>query len=173
MTEGSSNNGTAGNYTAVIFMSLLFSLCFMSVTLLISCGRRGDPVVVAPGNAIIAGDVEEKTGAVMPEQHNGSYEEADSAEPVLSTPGQPTGLTALYTGESIILVWNDLADQDITSYKIYRSSGEGYILIGEVVTPAFTDRDCDKNRTCRYKVTAVRGEEGPASEEISVVTKEQ
>jgi hypothetical protein len=154
-------------------MPILFAFCFISVMLLISCGRRGDPVVVAPGDAIIAGDVDDKAGTVVPELQKGIHKDAESAEPVPGTPGQPTGLTALYTGESIILVWNDIADQDIISYRVYRSSGERYILIGEAVTPAFTDRDFDKNTTFRYKVTAVGGEEGPASEEIEVVTKGQ
>jgi hypothetical protein len=172
LTEGSNKIRTAGNCSAVIFMPLLFALCFMSFMLLISCGRRGDPVAVAPGDAIIAGDVDKKTGIVMPELHKSS-QEADSAKPVHGIPGQPTGVTALYTGESIILVWNDIADQDIRSYRVYRSSGEGYILIGEAVTPAFTDMDFDKNTILRYKVTAVGGEEGPASDEIEVVTKGQ
>ena len=86
-------------------------------------------------------------------------------------PGAPTGLLAVYTQKSIVLTWDELKEQRIKFYRVYRSEGEYFLPIGESATPAFTDRNIGVSKKYYYRITAVADREGPPSQEIEVVTE--
>ncbi len=88
-----------------------------------------------------------------------------------TTPETLTGLVGVYTRQSIVLTWDEVAGQDIRSYRIYRSTGDGYVLTGETVTPAFTDKNVLPNMKYYYKVSAVGAAEGLPSKEILIITE--
>lgn len=144
---------------------LLSIICSLLIFILITaCGRRGDPVPVAPTKEPIS--VESQEGEDMLSTDKKVLEEKR-----VIIPPSPTGLVALWTGKTIILTWDDIIDRDIKGYNVYRSSEDnGFKLIGKTVTPAFTDRDVMSGKRYIYKVTAVAEEEGLSSKEIEVVT---
>lgn len=83
-------------------------------------------------------------------------------------PGAPTGLNAVYASKGIILTWDEVSQARL--YRVYRSLAlDGFILAGETVTPAFTDKDVEPSKKYYYKVTAVGEIEGPSSGVIEVV----
>jgi len=86
-------------------------------------------------------------------------------------PTAPTGLIAVYTLRGIILTWDEVPD--VRLYRVYRSIARerDFVLIGEVVTPAFTDRDVEPSKRYYYIVSAVRESEGPSSRMIEVITE--
>lgn len=43
------------------------------------------------------------------------------------------------------------------SYRVYRDSGKGYVLLATVKTLSYTDTGAGKGQTVRYAVEAVRG----------------
>jgi hypothetical protein len=86
-------------------------------------------------------------------------------------PGAPTGLVALYTQESIVLTWDEITDQAVSFYRIYRSEGEDFSVIGESVTPAFSDTNVAPRKKYYYRISAVSDVEGAFSEHIEVVTE--
>ncbi len=99
------------------------------------------------------------------------YGRVEIKKPDAAAPNAPTGLTALYTQKSIVLVWNELSG--IEAYRVYRSlqPDGGFVSIGETVTPAFTDRTVEPSKKYYYKVSAVTDTEGPASGIIEVITE--
>ncbi len=86
-------------------------------------------------------------------------------------PQAPEGLVALFTQESVVLTWNEAAGQEIKFYRVYRSDGTGFLLAGEVVTPAFIDKNIESSRKYYYKVSAVGESEGSPSGEIEIVAE--
>ncbi|MEW6602559.1 MAG: hypothetical protein AB1499_16420, partial [Nitrospirota bacterium] len=104
---------------------LLLTSHFILLTSLTGCGRRGDPVLIlAP--SYDEKKVEQKTGA----DDKRKKEDADTAagqEPAAVVPDAPTEVAAVFTGKSIVLVWKEVLKQGVTSYRVYRSSGAGYI----------------------------------------------
>ncbi len=86
-------------------------------------------------------------------------------------PGAPAGLVGLYTRENIVLTWDEITDQPVTLYRVYRSEGEDFSLIGEAVTPAFTDTNIVPRKKYYYRVSSVSDGESPLSEPIEVVTE--
>jgi len=139
--------------------------------LLASCGRRGDPVPLPPYDGRV---VDGKAGD---DGHRGEEriirERRTGAEKAASvTPDSPTGLKGVYTQKGVVLTWDEIMGQDVRLYRVYRSMGGEYAPAGDTVTPAFTDRNIEKNRKYYYRVTAVAGVEGPPSEEIEIVTDE-
>jgi hypothetical protein len=91
-------------------------------------------------------------------------------EVVVTSPGAPTGLIAVFTRKNIVLTWDETHGQEIKFYRIYRSEGKDFIAIGESVTPAFTDKGIEPSKKYYYRVTAVGETEGDPSKEIEVVT---
>ena len=88
----------------------------------------------------------------------------------------PTGVITIHTGESIVITWDEIRGERIKFYRIYRSEDKkDFVVIGQSVTPAFTDKNIKPSKKFYYRVTAV-GEadtEGPTSKEIEVTTTSQ
>ena len=147
---------------------LIITSCLLFVFSFAACGRRGDPVPIAPYNDnIVKQDADvEKDMELLPAE--GGKVDRESAMPI---PDVPAGLMAIYTQKVIILAWDEIRHQDVKRYKVYRSSGGGFDLIGDTVAPAFTDRDVKPDTKYYYKVTAVGILESMMSEEIVIVTE--
>jgi len=128
--------------------------------LLISCGRRGDPVPITPSR------IEDQS---IKDISPSDRDIPEKSRVILPPP--PTGLTGLYTEKAIILTWDEIKGKEIKGYNIYRSSGEGFKFIGKTITPAFTDSEIIEGKVYLYRVTAIAEEEGPPSKEIEIVTK--
>lgn len=96
---------------------------------------------------------------------------SESEKSAAPPPPSPTGLIALYTQESVVLTWNEVRDQEIKLYKVHRSEGDTFAIIGEVTTPAFTDKNVAPSKKYFYMVTAVGDTDGPPSEIIEIVTE--
>ncbi len=92
-------------------------------------------------------------------------------EIVITIPEAPTGFVAVYTQESIVLTWDEVRGQEINFYRVYRSEGNGFDVIGETVTPVFNDENIEHSKKYYYRVTAVGETEGPPSEEVEIITK--
>ncbi len=152
---------------------LLFAFYFLFLVLVSACGRRGDPVVIAPhSKAGIEKDLNEngrkaKDSNVISREGGKSNTEKIEAVP----PNAPTGLVGVYTQKSIVLTWDEVTGQDVRLYRIYRSMGNGYILVGYTATPAFTDKDVEPQAKYYYRVTTVGESESPPSKEIEIVTE--
>lgn len=144
-------------------------VCLVALTLLISCGRRGDPVLLTPEESVeVRQDAKDAgTGQVDAEEK----EMPEEAQTLLCQPAPPDGVTALFTGSGIVLAWNDIIDGNISVYRVYRSSGHEFIIAGETVSPAYTDRDITPGTTYSYYVTAVGKTEGLPSDRIIVKTE--
>lgn len=144
---------------------LLTVYCLLLTVSLVSCGRRGDPVVIAPyeenGAADTSGVRQNEKSEPAP---GGTVEEAPNSMP----PQAPTGLSAVFTGERIILVWDEVSGQGVKFYRIYRSEGEGFNMIGEVGTPVFNDRDIASGVRYFYKISAVGQSESSGSSTVEV-----
>jgi len=141
---------------------LLFTFHFLLLTLVVSCGRRGEPVPIMGRE-------------VPPAKAPSRAEEGLTGRPISPeerpVPGPPTGLMGLYTGGGVVLTWDEITGQEIRFYNVYRSSGSGFELIGDSITPAFIDRDVEPDRRYLYRVTAVADTEGPPSRVIEILTR--
>jgi hypothetical protein len=137
---------------------LLLTFYFLLFILITACGRRGDPVAIVPSNDT---GIEKKYKNDKPEIR------------VTKTipPQSPTGLRAVYTQKSIILTWDEVTGQDVRLYRIYRSTGGDYILVGETVTTAFTDRNVEPKIKYLYRITALGDSESLPSEELEIITE--
>ncbi|RJR18160.1 MAG: hypothetical protein C4581_06720 [Nitrospiraceae bacterium] len=154
------------------FCILLLTSHFLLLTSITGCGRRGDPVLPTYDEKAVQEDKgtdkeqkKEDTG-IVPDQ-----KAPVKVETAVVVPDAPTEVAAVHTGKSIVLVWKEVLKQGVKSYRIYRSSGQGHVLIAETVSPAFTDRDIVKDKKYIYKITAVGQSESLPSEEITVLTE--
>jgi fibronectin type 3 domain-containing protein len=86
------------------------------------------------------------------------------------TPPAPENLIGVFTGSSVVLTWDEVDEQDISIYRIYRAEGGEFEMIGEALTPAFTDRDVKADTKYYYRVTAVSSSESPLSEVVLIST---
>lgn len=154
-----------GNCLFRSYYLLLFISYFLILTSLSACGRRGDPVAITPPANEEA--IAERESAALKE------EKAERAEIILTVPNAPAGLVALYTGESIILTWDEIRGQEVRSYNIYRSIGtaDDYELVGDMGMPAFTDKKVERKTRYFYRVTAVGPLESSPSKEINILTE--
>ncbi len=154
----------------VVLIFFLLTSHFLLLTLLTACGRRGDPVLIKPLDEKAVQQVKDQTQKTKPEtlpEQKSSEQQTIQVTP----PDSPTGLVGVYTQQSIVLTWDEVAGQEIKLYRIYRLKGDGYILAGETVTPAFTDKTVEPNIKYYYKVSAVGVTEGPLSKEIQIITE--
>lgn len=145
---------------------LIIVSCFLFVFSFTSCGRRGDPVPITPYNEnIIQEDVDGAKGQYPAEEVTGDQGSGTTM------PDVPAGLMGLYTQKLIVLTWDEVRDQDVRRYKVYRSSGDGYVFVGDTAAPAFTDREVKPDTKYYYKVTTVGVLESQPSKEIVIVTE--
>lgn len=156
-----------------LFYLLLLTSYFLFLTSLMACGRRGDPVVVMPSEReIVKKDMDEgredQKNSESPVMHK---EIIETAETELTVPDPPAGLAALYTQNGVILVWDEAESRGVRLYRIYRSNGDDYRLVGDSVSPVFTDRDVKQGMRYFYRVTAVGGLESLPSKEIYILTE--
>ena len=144
---------------------LLLASCVLLFTSLTSCGRRGDTVPISPIDETIIKDAGREVNA----GEESSISESTDTE--ITQPDIPTGITALFTGKIVIITWDEISDQGITLYRVYRSLGDEFILIGDTAATAFTDVQIKLNTEYHYRVTAVGHSESGTSEEIKIITR--
>lgn len=152
---------------SMAFFLLLTLCCVLLAAFIISCGRRGDPVAVSP--------YEDKGAAGHSESVSPEGEEKESAlagtaeeESNAVQPQAPKGLAAVFAGNKVILVWDEVEGQGVKFYRVYRSEGEGFSFIGETVTPVFNDRNISYGVHYFYEVSAVGLSEGGRSDFVAV-----
>ena len=159
-------NGLKSLMRPVFSLLLLIVYCVLLTVFLASCGRRGDPVLISPYEESKAAEQ-----SAVRENEKIKPDRSETREDTLTVmqPQAPKGLAAVFAGQKIILVWDEVADQGVKSYRIYRSAGNGFNLIGEVVTPVFNDRDIESGATYFYKVSAIGQSESSGSDIVEVV----
>jgi len=136
---------------------------FLLIILLISCGRRGDPFLSSPP---IKEPQPPKETVIR--ETRGTNEITHES----NIPPAPNGLRGIYTGQSVILTWNEIVrEKGLTLYRIYRSEGKEYTLVGNSMTPAFTDNNVVGGRVYYYRVSAEWDAEGLLSESILIKTE--
>lgn len=150
----------------VVSRFLIGMLCLLFLVSYASCGRRGDPVPIMPQEENnVKRDTEEVREQPSTEKEDVSPEDADIM------PDPPVGLIGLYTQKAVVLTWDEGGGDDVKLYKVYRSTGEEYVFVGDTAAPAFTDRDVSPDTKYYYKVTAVGVLESSPSKEIEIVTE--
>lgn len=167
MTGGKGVKTTVRKGVAASFSVMLCSVVIVAI--FVSCGRRGDPVLPASYEEKTPPATENLTPGDKDISPGGKVEKEVEQTP--SPPEAPQGLTAVYTGKSVVLAWNELLNQGVKFYRIYRSSGNGYEAVAETVTSAYTDRNVKEATVYSYRVSAVGVSEGPLSEAISISTE--
>lgn len=90
--------------------------------------------------------------------------------PVNFMPSRPGGLQAVVADDKVVIMWNENPESWVMKYRIYRkiSEREEFKLIGESVTPAFTDREKTGTRHT-YRVTALGSSKESEPSEIVAV----
>jgi len=96
-----------------------------------------------------------------------------SKEIAVDKPDAPSGLDGTFTGNTVVLTWDEVKEQGVRSYRVYRIENNGYEKAGETVVPVFIDEDIKKNSSYRYKVTAVGKTESDFSKEIDIITEDK
>lgn len=150
---------TSGSWIRLVLAFLLFTV------FLISCGRRGDPVLISPYEE---NDAAEKSAVRENEKIKPDRGVTAEGELKVVQPQAPEGLAAIFTGKKVILVWDEVVGQGVKFYRIYRSGGGGFSLKGEVVTPVFNDNDIESGVRYFYKVSAVGESESSGSVVVEV-----
>lgn len=159
------------------FGMLLLACCLLLAVFVTACGRKADPVWVPSYDKKTISEDKSKdsdangenvkdTGEAAVEKETPVTQESETAQPEA-----PSGLAAVYTGKSVVLVWREIVGQGVTAYRVYRSFGDEFILAGETVSPAFTDREIKQGMIYRYRITAVGKSESILSEEILITTE--
>jgi len=153
----------------ILLASYVLLLAFIS-----ACGRRADPVLLPSYDEKALSDDASQDADEQSEKGKaaGAEEEMSGMDGNGSTgPDSPSGLAALYTGKSIVITWREVRSPGVKKYNVYRDAGEGYTLIGETVSPAFTDRDIKQGMSYYYQVKAVGQAESLPSEALAVSTE--
>ena len=91
-------------------------------------------------------------------------------------PPVPAGLSAVYTGQSVELIWTADVEADLAGYNVYRrEEGGPFQKINKepLITPIFRDSSAQAERSYFYRVTAVdlTGNESAPSEEFGIETR--
>lgn len=135
------------------------------VSLLLSCGSRGDPVAVPK--------YDEKPAAASAVQNSNEViaPVKDEIPEKQIPPEAPKGLAGVYTGRNIVLVWDDVTVEGLKGYNIYRSAGNEYEMIAYSFVPAYTDNEIKDGTTYYYKVTALGVVEGTYSKVVKIKTE--
>jgi len=136
--------------------------CLLLAVFLLSCGRRGDPVALSP----YEGGEAEQSGVI---EHEKGEPAAGAETAAAPQPLPPTGVTALFAGDKVIVVWNEVSGAGVTRYRVYRSEGSDFRLIAEVHTPVFNDSTVVQGMKYSYRISAVGQSESGLSEAVSIV----
>lgn len=157
-----------------VYRLLFLVFCSLLIISFSACGRRGDPVVMSPYDDNVREDSEEADGG-KGEQYEvpAGKGHSESQKETRARPDAPSRLMAVFTQDGIVLTWDEIIGQGVKLYRVYRSDGKDFTLIGESVIPAYTDSSVEKNKEYSYKVTAVTDNESPASIEIKVTAGSQ
>ncbi len=88
-------------------------------------------------------------------------------------PAIPAGLSGIFTGEGVQLIWTANVEADLAGYNVYRRETNGTqekINRELLVTPVFRDSSVQAGQTYGYRVTAVdlKGNESAPSGEFRV-----
>jgi fibronectin type 3 domain-containing protein len=121
-----------------------------------------------------------KVRAVL--RQSGQVAESEDSSIVEVTPRDifpplpPTGLTALYTGGAVELLWTASLELDLAGYNVYRrTEGDSLRRANDVLlrTPIFRDLSVAPDRRYFYRVTAVdlAKNESPPSAEVEVASR--
>jgi fibronectin type 3 domain-containing protein len=72
-------------------------------------------------------------------------------------PEIPSGVTAAAGINGIELTWKPAAAPDLKGYRVYRAQGKGdfSVLVDQIETPSFRDRQITSGETYRYQITSV------------------
>ncbi|MDC7221932.1 MAG: cellulase family glycosylhydrolase [Spirochaetales bacterium] len=101
----------------------------------------------------------------------------EAPEPDTTAPSVPTGLIASdETGSTITLSWDEVSDDDLDNYMVYRgTSSSDLSLVGEPESASYTDTGLDELTTYYYALSAVdsSGNESAQSDTVSATTLEQ
>lgn len=161
-------------YFRFIRSALVLSFCagLSAATLITACGRRGDPVPLVPPDVSSENTGPAKEG-VIGEVPVGSAGEAEEAVPEAAgtvLPDPPGGLIAVFSQPVVILSWDEVTEQGIRFYRVYRASEDVYSVVGRTISTAFTDTNVKPGVKYRYRVSAVGQGEGLTSQEVTIET---
>ena len=97
-------------------------------------------------------------------RNEGPASDEIEVNPANFIPSKPDGLQTIVAGDKVVIAWNENPETWVLKYRVYRKTNEkdGFILLGESVTPAFTDRE-KTGKKHAYRVTAM----GPSKESES------
>ena len=100
----------------------------------------------------------------------GAASDEIEVNPVNFMPSRPEGLQAVVADDKVVIMWDENPESWVMKYRIYRkiSEREEFKLIGESVTPAFTDREKTGTRHT-YRVTALGSSKESEPSEIVAV----
>ena len=100
---------------------------------------------------------------------NGEGIQSEYITVIIEPPQSPTSITSsVLSSSSIKLDWGNVVGA--TSYKIYRSTGGDYNLVGTVTTNTFTNTGLSSNINYSYKISSVNiAGEGEQSEQINSI----
>ena len=159
-------NTSSSCFQIIVYFFLLTAYCLLLTVVLVSCGRRGDPVAISPYDE---SDSVEKSGVLENEKMKSGLSGTGEEDLAVLQPQAPKGLAAVFTGKIIILVWDEIIGQGVEFYRVYRSGGNESNLIAEVTTPVFNDRNIESGTRYIYKVSAVGQSESSGSDAVEVV----
>ena len=142
-----------------------FFAVVMCLSLLLSCGRRGDPVAIPK--------YDKKPAAVGVVQKTAEDKTAvkDEISEKQLLPDAPKGLSGVYTGRNIVLVWDDVTADNLKGYNVYRTMEKVYKNIAYSFIPAYTDNEIKPGNTYYYKITALGVSEGHYSKAVKIKTE--
>lgn len=144
----------------VVFPPLFAVLCVLLLVSFSACGRRGDPIPLSPHEGEV---IQENT-----DRKRVPPVKVEAPAVKIPAPVAPSGLSAVYTGGTVIVAWDEIRGQGVEYYKVYRSTGKDYVHVGNTLMPVFIDKDVALNKKYYYKVAAVGTDEGPLSEKVGI-----
>lgn len=143
----------------------------LDVTSQVASDWRGDQafsvLLISDGDSLVSYYSREADSSVNQPQLVITVADADTTPPAM-----PTGLAAVANNNSVELNWDDNAESDLGSYRVYRSvtSSNGYASIATGLgSSAYIDTQITNGTTYYYVVTALdnSANESLPSEEVS------
>jgi hypothetical protein len=148
--------------------SFIYAVNLLVILSIVSCGRRGDPFLTSPHDVS-----EEETSINIKERKQGDNLSKERKDIDIDRPGVPSGLVGVFTGESVVLSWDEIEGQGVAYYMVYRDDGNGFIEAGITTVPAFIDERIKMKSRYRYRISAIGTSESEFSTVIEIVTEER